>query len=125
MHNNFQSPPLSSTSTIDRLLGIEQALDWHKDNFSLTEINQFLSQPKDEYDFRMYNFPLKSKLDLKKAIAAAKAAMENLDAPWMMIQCTCCEGQITLSHREVLWYKKNSYGYPSFCEECLVKITKR
>lgn len=113
---------LSTTSTIDRLIGIEQALEWHKDNFSLTEINQFLAQPMDEYDFRMYDFPLKSKSDLRKAITAAKRAKDDLDAPWTSFQCTDCEEKITLTHREVLWYKKNSYSYPLFCSWCMAKL---
>lgn len=114
---------LAATSTIDRLLGIEQALEWHKDNFSLTEINQFLAQPMDEFDFRMYDFPLKSKADIKKAISAAKRAKDDLDAPWSKIQCTCCEEMITLTHREVLWYKKNQYAYPQLCNWCMAKLT--
>lgn len=116
---------LNTTSTIDRLLGIEQALEWHKDNFSMTEINQFLAQPVDEYDFRMYDFPLKSRSDVKKAIVAAKRAKDDVDAPWSSIQCTCCEEKIILTHREMLWYQKNSYPYPQFCKSCMEKLTKR
>ena len=114
---------LKETSIIDRLLGIEKALNWHKDNFSLDEINQFLVEPTDDYDFNCFTYPLQSRVDVKKAIAAAHNARDNPDAPWFRQMCEC-GSDIILTHREIDWYQAQGYGLPTLCHHCLSQILK-
>lgn len=111
---------LQDIPIIDRLLGIDTALSWQKDNFSMDEINQFLLNPVDEYDFNFFSYPLRSRHDLQKAISAAKATVNNPDAPWKLIKCHC-GGVITLTHRELQWHRDNGYACPQYCACCMVR----
>lgn len=114
---------LQQTGMIDRLLGIEKALDWHKDNFSIEEINQFLKDPPSQYDFNCFEYPIRNRSGLRKAIMTAKIAKDNIDAPWLMCTCQMCHGnKIILSHREVNWYQASGYELPALCRDCMDEL---
>lgn len=112
---------LMETSIAERLLGIERALSWHKDNFTIDEINEFLSTPVDEYDFTCFEYPIKTKGQLRAAIALSQRALKDPDTPWSMLQCKCGE-RFTLTRRETEWYRSTGYQLPTLCPKCVNAI---
>lgn len=116
---------LQETSIAERLIGIETALNWHKDNFTMEEINQFLLTPKDEFDFTYFDYPIKSKTELRKTISFVLEAIRNPDNPWAKIRCSCCGGDFELTRREVEWYQSTGYPLPTICPQCIDQLLRR
>ena len=112
---------LMNTSIVDRLLGIDKALNWDKNNFSLDDINHFLLNPQDEYEFNNFPYPIESRHDLKKAIGIVKSSVTTKSVPWVKRHCSCGT-TFVLSFETVQWYKNNGYQLPTICEGCIKRF---
>lgn len=129
MKNNYMAgidatKTLSNINAAEKLVAIGKALrEWHKDAFSLNDINKIMSTTTLPDDFNAFEVPFMSYRDVSKAVAAAEKALDDKYAPWLIISCECGE-PIILSHDELTWRRKYDLPMPTFCQSCLEKYRK-
>ena len=112
---------LNKISTVDRLIYIGKALkEWHKDAFSLSEINRIMSRSTIPDDFNAFELPFLTYKDVHKAIQAAERTLVDDNAPWLMLTCEC-GGRIYLTRKMLAIYRMCDLPLPVFYDDCMKK----